>query len=347
MEGHRSFRSRKSRISIRQIHEDSFPAKRRRRLPPLHLYLEEQKENAGEAKTVGVQADKFAPRRKKKEYVPPKRGFDCGTQVEHKYTFNFDLNVKPLVEVVVQKTLEQALMETQQEEVQKALGRVQNEFRHKEERRKQELQERIEKEQKIVKEKQDRKRQAIERQKLMKIEFENAAKAEAGEAPKREPVPKNLNDDEFLTISNQIIPDICKGVANRLQISKIAEQLAQKVLRCAIERHSANIQHARNELQNFRIRLQIFGEAEEIGPIVLARDATIGDLAEAVSKWYDSTLSLEEIKLYCGKELLEFNVPVKTVAKSSICVKIEKTEEQVENETDEVEQVELETAETS
>merc|ERR1719265_1852466 len=166
-------------------------------------------------------------------------------------------------------------METQQEEVQKALERLQNEFRHKEERRKQELQERIEREKKIVKEKQERKRQAIERQKIMKTELQNAAKEEAGEAPKREPLPKNLNDDEFLTISNQIIPDICKGVAHRLQISKIAEQLAYEVLRSAIERHSMNIQHARNELQNFRIRLQIFGEPEEIGPIVLARDATI------------------------------------------------------------------------
>lgn len=337
MEGHRrTLRSRKSRMSIRQIHEQSFPTKKRRRLPPLHLYLEEQKENAGEMKTVGTQADKFAPRAKPKPFVPPKRGFDCGVQVDMKYTFNFDLNVKPIVEVIVQKTLEQALMETQHEEVQKALERVQNEFNHKQEKRKQELQERIAKEQKLVEEKEQRKREARKIQEKLKAKLESTKKENMAKNTEPKEDEKPQNDHDYFIISDKILPELCRDIANQLRMGKIAKKLANEIIHAALKRHSEKIQHARNELRNFRIRLQIYGEQEEIGPIILSRNATIGDLAESVSKWYDSTLSIEEIKLYCNKELLELSVPVKQVAASSIVVKIEKIEEEVVEENEEV-----------
>lgn len=295
------------------------------------MYLEEQKENAGESKSIGVQADKFAPRRKPKPFVPPKRGFDCGVQVDSKYIFNFDRNVKPIVEVVVQKSLEQALIETQHEEVQKSLQRAEEEFQHKQERRKQELQERILAEKKLVRAKEERKREAKKVHEQIKAEQKQKEKRIAAEPPKEE---KDSLDAEHVveTISNQVLSHLCKKVADQIQMGKFAAQLANDIIKTAIRRHAEKIQDAKNELQNFRIRLQIFGESEEIGPIVLGREATIGDLAESVSKWYDSTLSLEEIKLYSGQRLLDFSVPVKEVANSALVVKIEHAVEEEEEE---------------
>lgn len=93
-------------------------------------YLVQQTDFRPQKKALDTQTDEFIPRPDTPEYVPAKVGFDVGTQVEDvRDLFNFDEEVIPIVEVVVQKTIDQALFELSSEEELKNLESAAKEFR--------------------------------------------------------------------------------------------------------------------------------------------------------------------------------------------------------------------------
>lgn len=61
-------------------------------------------------------------------FVRAKIGFDAGTQIESGDLFNFDLEVEPLLEVLVGKTIHVSMLELMQEEELEAIRRQQEEF---------------------------------------------------------------------------------------------------------------------------------------------------------------------------------------------------------------------------
>ncbi|XP_037298992.1 trichohyalin [Manduca sexta] len=65
---------------------------------------------------VGVQTDLFVDRPATPVYVPAKTGADVATQIYPGDLFDFDLEVQPILEVLVGKTTEQSLAEVAQEE---------------------------------------------------------------------------------------------------------------------------------------------------------------------------------------------------------------------------------------
>lgn len=80
----------------------------------LSLYLTEKNDKANRypPKIVETQTDEFVPRPPSPEYVPRKTGIDSYTQVEDaNELFDFDVEVTPMLDVIVAKTLEQALFE--------------------------------------------------------------------------------------------------------------------------------------------------------------------------------------------------------------------------------------------
>ena len=80
-------------------------------------------------KDVSNQADIFKARPPSPEYVPRKTGIDCDTQVEDvRELFDFDAESDPIVNVIVAKTLEQALFEVRHEEEVLALEQVATDF---------------------------------------------------------------------------------------------------------------------------------------------------------------------------------------------------------------------------
>ena len=91
------------------------------------LYLEELTDAVAEADTT-TQTDAFLDRPATPLYVPLKVGTDAATQIEAGELFNFDLEVEPLLEVLVGKTLEQALQEVCEEEELAALAAHQAHF---------------------------------------------------------------------------------------------------------------------------------------------------------------------------------------------------------------------------
>lgn len=91
------------------------------------VYLEELVDTAPEADCT-TQTDEFLARPPTPAFVPLKSGTDSATQIEQGDLFDFDLEVEPILEVLVGKVLEQGLMEVLQEEELAAMRRHQAHF---------------------------------------------------------------------------------------------------------------------------------------------------------------------------------------------------------------------------
>ncbi|NXL95002.1 RSPH3 protein, partial [Alectura lathami] len=79
------------------------------------LYLEEISDRVIEV-DVECQTDVFLDRPPTPFFVPAKTGRDVATQIEEGELFDFDIEVKPILEVLVGKIIEQALLEATEEE---------------------------------------------------------------------------------------------------------------------------------------------------------------------------------------------------------------------------------------
>ena len=71
-------------------------------------------------KTAGSQTAAFRPRKDRGVFLAVKTGRDAETHIEEGDLFDFDEEVKPLADVLVAKTIEQAVMETEEELEQEA-----------------------------------------------------------------------------------------------------------------------------------------------------------------------------------------------------------------------------------
>jgi hypothetical protein len=79
------------------------------------VFLEEISDRVPELEAE-TQTDPFLDRPPSPHYVPPKTGIDKETQIYEGDLFHFDLEVEPILEVLVGKTLEQGMMEVLEEE---------------------------------------------------------------------------------------------------------------------------------------------------------------------------------------------------------------------------------------
>eukprot|EP00741_Cyanophora_paradoxa_P017386 tig00020964_g16795.t1 len=90
-------------------------------------YLEELADRVPE-QDADTQTDLFMDRPPTPLFVPKKTGVDAQTQIEDGDLFNFDLEVEPILEVLVGKVLEQSMMEVLEEEELSAIRAHQDEF---------------------------------------------------------------------------------------------------------------------------------------------------------------------------------------------------------------------------
>ncbi|XP_003706939.2 radial spoke head protein 3 [Megachile rotundata] len=91
------------------------------------LFLEELSEKPDESE-VATQTDYFLDRPPTPQPCPQKVGEDVSTQIEPGDLFDFDYEVQPILEVLVGKTMEQALIEVLEEEEVAALKEQQRKF---------------------------------------------------------------------------------------------------------------------------------------------------------------------------------------------------------------------------
>ncbi|XP_050593057.1 radial spoke head protein 3 homolog [Bombus affinis] len=91
------------------------------------VYLEELFDKPDET-DVATQTDYFLDRPPTPKYCPDKVGQDASTQIEPGELFDFDFEVQPILETLVGKTIEQALIEVLEEEEIAALREQQRKF---------------------------------------------------------------------------------------------------------------------------------------------------------------------------------------------------------------------------
>ncbi|XP_068087792.1 radial spoke head protein 3 homolog [Hyperolius riggenbachi] len=139
------------------------------------LYLEELSDRV-EEKDMECQTDAFLDRPPTPLFIPAKTGVDIATQILEGELFDFDLEVKPILEVLIGKTIEQSLLEVMEEEELANLRAQQNAF---EELRNAELAEaqRLEEQERRHREEKERRKQQ-QREMLLK-EKETAEKVAA------------------------------------------------------------------------------------------------------------------------------------------------------------------------
>jgi len=77
--------------------------------------LTEQNRNKPKEEEVKCQTDVFQPRPPTPKYVPKKTGIDKITQIEDYDLFDYDREVSPILNVLLTKSVEQALLEVEEE----------------------------------------------------------------------------------------------------------------------------------------------------------------------------------------------------------------------------------------
>ncbi|TRY86594.1 hypothetical protein DNTS_018582 [Danionella cerebrum] len=79
------------------------------------MYLEELSDRVEDV-SVECQTDLFLDKPATPLFIPAKSGQDAATQIEEGELFDFDMEVQPMLQVLVGKTIEQALLEVMEEE---------------------------------------------------------------------------------------------------------------------------------------------------------------------------------------------------------------------------------------
>ena len=139
------------------------------------MYLEELSDRVEEA-DIDVQTDAFLDRPPSPLFVPAKTGVDVATQIFEGDLFNFNIEVKPILEVLVGKTIEQSLLEVMEEEELAELRKQQREYEELRNAEKVEQQRLEEQERRLREEKHRRMKQAAD---VLRLEKETAEKLAA------------------------------------------------------------------------------------------------------------------------------------------------------------------------
>ena len=84
--------------------------------PNLNFFLKDIQDDKSQEVSIKIQTDEFKPRPPSPQYIPKKTGIDCSTQIEDNELFDFDREVEPILNVLAIRTLEEAVLEIEEEE---------------------------------------------------------------------------------------------------------------------------------------------------------------------------------------------------------------------------------------
>lgn len=215
-------------------------------------YLEELTDRPVEVDVV-TQTDAFMDQLPAPMFIPMKTGVDVETQIYEGDLFDFDMEVEPILEVLVGKTLEQSMMEVMEEE---ELQNMRAHQEHFEQMRNAELAEtqRLEEgekrrsEEKARRVQQEKERVAREHQVTEKVAARTFSKGFLAEL--KSSVVANLSDAGFFydpleaEVTNTFMPWLMDGVASQFDELSVARQLADELLKAAGERHHFMLEEA-------------------------------------------------------------------------------------------------------
>jgi len=352
------FPQRRVRITANEIHRTTFFEKKREPIP-FHLYLEEQRKKVVK-KEVESQCDEFQDRSSELPYIPQKKGYDVGSQVDTTKIFHFEREIKPLVNVVVSKTLEQSLMEVTQEEVLKQLELEKKQFRAKRKEEQKFLNQQKEKEINRIKEKNERKKKArIKKLRIKKLLQKTEVWNDLGEITNSlnrncvnhlKYLTLHLSKDQLI-IKEKVIPDIYANVLKKVNNCKISHELVDDIIRNVCEvKISHRIKLAMLEMK--KLRLCIHLEHGEELRIALEKDAVVSEIRSAVfdylvsSQLREKNYDIETIKVFTNNEPLKLTEKVANLTNRNITVRIQQPTDDETHEDQNVEDQNSEEKET-
>lgn len=205
-------------------------------------YLEEISDRMVEA-DVDTQTDAFMDRPAAPIFVPMKTGVDVETHIEEGDLFDFDLEVDPILEVLVGKTLEQAMMEVMEEEELAAMKQHQDQFEQirnvelAETQRMEEAEKRRfeEKERRVAQEQARLQREAQVMEKVAAHAFTKGYLQDLHNA-----VFKNLRDTGFFynplerEITTEFLPGLVTQAQDKVEQIKVARQVTDNIIAAAV-----------------------------------------------------------------------------------------------------------------
>lgn len=210
-------------------------------------YLEELAEKPHES-TVETQTEAFLDRPPSPLFVPHKIGVDTETQVLPGELFDFDLEVEPILEVLVGKTLDQAMAELVEEEELASLRDRQEDFERRRMAEVAEVQrleeaERRREEEKARRLAQERERAEHERKLRKEAEAREAARAVVSDMTKT--LFARLRASGFFhdTVQREVevgfMPWLQKSMASSLADSRVSRQVVCQLVAHALKRSAA------------------------------------------------------------------------------------------------------------
>ncbi|XP_071955474.1 radial spoke head protein 3 homolog B-like [Antedon mediterranea] len=211
------------------------------------LYLEELSDRVEEA-DVDCQTDAFLDRPPTPLFIPAKTGRDIATQIYDGDLFDFDLEVKPILEVLVGKTVEQALLEVMEEEELANLRAQQRAF---EELRNAEVVETQRLEEQERRHREEKERRMKQQREVLKKERETADKIAArafAQSYLADLVPSvfgTLSDNGFFydpverDVENGFMPWIMEQVEKQIDKSILGRTMLDAIIRDVVKARAA------------------------------------------------------------------------------------------------------------
>lgn len=266
-----------------------------------------------EEDTAEAQTDEFLPEPPADEYLPQKTGIDAFTQVEDGELFNFNEEVEPLLDVLVNKTLEQSLMEVEEEHEIASMQSFKTEWMAKQASQMTEWQDQVKEEERRWKQKEEVVRQRREQKKREKEVLLKLQALTATEIYIPQLVPNAVNDllgvcfpdSKELAIEQLFLPAIFKQVQQEQETSRKAAELLDEISDSRVERlltaqttaaeaqkeKWAKICKERAEEEEIRqgcIRIYVddgSGGKVPIGPIQISSEEGIEEVNNRIYEW--------------------------------------------------------------
>ncbi|NXS38123.1 RSPH3 protein, partial [Pomatostomus ruficeps] len=215
------------------------------------LYLEEISDRIIEVDGE-CQTDEFLDRPPTPLFIPAKTGKDVATQIEEGELFDFDIEVKPILEVLIGKTVEQALLEVMEEEELAQLWSHQRAFAELRNAEFAELQRLEEQDRRIREEKERRRLEHLEKLRKQKETAEKIAARAFAQRYLADLIPSvfnNLHDSGFFydpierDIETEFFPWLMSEVEETLQKKVLGRTMLDSLIRMVVEKRLDEFSH--------------------------------------------------------------------------------------------------------
>ncbi|CEM33003.1 unnamed protein product [Vitrella brassicaformis CCMP3155] len=264
-----------------------------------------------------TQIDEFLPQPPAQPYRPAKTGIDNSTQIKPTDLFHFDREVEPILDVIINKTLEQAQTEVEEEEEMKSLLIYKEEWRERKVAVLKEQQKEVERERKRMEEKNklmdaNRKRVAREKEAMRKVEaleisnryLRDLADTALTSLAKSGAFP----DPVEIVIEQTFLPWVVEECERHYETLRVADTCVANAIESAMEESLRRTEASRQEQVkifedfctherdrrdiprgNMRIKVKTeSGETVVIGPVKVHADEPMSDVNLRVMDWINT-----------------------------------------------------------